>query len=202
IPLAAAVAFAIALPAGAGKPDCDLDSATYTQSHPACGEDDPEPRPPAEEVACAFDPSGVLFSETNGDPIALGGENISYRCGLTAIPSDSFKFVIGTTDGATTLLQPLIVVTDAYPSGDMCFREFEVGRMTADDAGVFVTFSMNGLPLDWDEDGECDDYMGTSFVSDGSSDVYTLTFQTGKAKGGTVQLTMTDAPISPPTESG
>jgi hypothetical protein len=38
-------------------------------------------------------------------------------------------------------------VTDAYPSGDMCFREVEVGRMTTDlvdDVGIFVTFSMQG----------------------------------------------------------
>ena len=120
--LAIAMALVIALPAGAGKPDCDPDSLTYTQFHPACGKDDPEPPPPVEEVACAFDTSGVLLSGTDGDPIALGGESISYRCRLIASPSDSFEFAIGTTDGATTLLQPLIAVTDAYPSGDMCFR--------------------------------------------------------------------------------
>ena len=64
--------------------------------------------------------------------------------------------------------------------------------MTADDADVFVTCSMETV-LEWNEDGECDDYMDTSFVSDGRGDIYTLTFQTGKAKGGTVQLEMTDA---------
>ena len=164
-------------------------------NHPECA--DPEPSTttttvPGSTIDCAFTATGVLIDPTSRETITLGIDNTSHRCRLTASPSDSFEFAIGTTDGATTLLQPLIVVTDAYPSGDMCFREFEVGRMIADDAGVFVTFSMETV-LDWNEDGECDDYMDTSFVSDGRGDIYTLTFQTGKAEGGTVQLDMTDA---------
>lgn len=195
--LAVAVALAIAVPAGAGKPCCgtedDCAPLEPTPNHPSCVAEDPEPPPTAEDVVCAFDSSGVLLSDAGGEPVALGGGNISYRCKLTADPGNSFDFAIGTTDGATTLLQPMVAVTDAYPSGDMCFREFEVGRMVAD-SGVFATFSMDAVPLDVDRDGECD-FAGTNFIEDGRNDIYTLTFQTGKAKGGTVQLTVTPAPM-------
>ncbi|MEA3510619.1 MAG: hypothetical protein U9R51_04205 [Actinomycetota bacterium] len=197
--LAAAMALVIALPAGAGKPCCGTEEECApleaTPTHPSCVTEDPEPPPPAEDVVCAFSGSGVLLSEAGGGPIALGEGNISYRCKLTAGTSDSFDFEIGTTDGATTLLQPMVAVTDAYPSGDICFREFEVGRMTADAvSGVFVKFSMDGIPLDWNSDGECD-FVDTNFTSDERTDIYTLTFQTGKTKGGTVQLTVTPAPM-------
>jgi hypothetical protein len=45
------------------------------------------------------------------------------------------------------------------------------------------------------------DSLGTDFITDGSNTIYALTFQTGKAKDGTVQLTMTGAPVTPPTLS-
>lgn len=201
--LAVAVALTIALPAGAAKPDfCDPESLDYREGgHPSCPTGDPEPPPPADDdvVICAFDLNGVLvypdLLDVEGEPvpIALGGENTSHRCMLTADPLDSFDFEIGTIDGATTLLQPMVAVTDAYPSGDMCFRGFETGRTEAA-GGVFATFSMGGIPLDGDEDGECD-FAGTDFHADGETDIYTLTFQTGKAKGGTVQLAVTPAPM-------
>lgn len=195
--LTVAMALVIALPAGAGKPCCGTEDECApfapTPNHPSCVTEEPEPPPPVEDVVCAFDSDGVLLSDAGGEPVALGGGNISYRCKLTADPLDSFDFEIGTTDGATTLLQPMVAVTDAYPSGDMCFREFEVGRMVAD-SDVFATFSMNAVPLDMDGDGECD-FAGTNFIEDGRNDIYTLTFQTGKAKGGTVQLTVTPAPM-------
>ena len=113
IVLAVAMALVVALPAGAGKPPIDCDRLP---NHPECA--DPEPSTttvPGSTIDCTFTATGVLIDPTSRETITLCIDNTSHRCRLTASPSDSFEFTIGTVDGATALLQPMIAITDAYP---------------------------------------------------------------------------------------
>jgi hypothetical protein len=148
------------------------------------------PKPPTEPppvFVCTFDDEGVLI-DSEGQPIKLDRANSQIRCRLSAEPSDSFMFAI--SGDANVVSFPYIAVTDVYPNGgDICFREYVIGRVPNPGSGVFVfaTFAMVG-PLDNYEDlsdGDC----GT-FGDDGDKNAYALTFSIGNSKGGTVQLSM------------
>jgi hypothetical protein len=150
-------------------------------------------KPDPEPVACAFNTEGVLV-DTVGKAVALGATNTSYRCELTAEHSGAYTFTIADPSGnVTSLLHPYVAIRDVYPIGaNICFREMGIRRVTnPDDDGVFAEFSTPPDGIDTFENSN-DGICGPNEADE--SETYAFTFQTGKAKGGTVQLTMTPRP--------
>jgi hypothetical protein len=161
---------------------------------PATAKKPPTEPPPV--LACEFDSEGVL-TNSEGQPIELDRANSGIRCQLAADPSDSFKFVIYTNDGANVISFPYIAVTDVYPyGGNTCFHDYVRGRATNSEGETdfeFGAFETGGAldtyraPGDDLYDGRC----GERDDTDGA-DTYALTFQVQKISGGTVHLTMTE----------
>ncbi len=134
--LAVAVALVIALPAGAGKPDC----STYPDGHPLACDDDP-PEPPAANPC--------------PDPIELSGSRVLFECDWA--PTND-----GATDGIVTVtMNPggevshlVVMVRDSSP-GDLCELSWE-GK-TTDEQWFVGPLDVSPLVLTFALDDERDD---------------------------------------------
>ena len=191
-----ALAAIAALPAAAGAPNfCDPDSPKYKPDHPTCTTTTTTETPTTtttipESVECDFNDDGVLINPDD-EPVALGTENTSHRCELTADHSVAYTFTISDPTGATTsLFHPYVAIRDQYPFwGNICFVDTIIGRVANPGDGVFVFAEFNTPRDGIDVFGDPNDGVCGPNETDESM-TYAFTFQTGKAKGGTVQLTM------------
>ena len=130
--LAVLMALVVALPAGAGKPDC----STYPAGHPqACQSDDPTPEPIGAGTVCGPDeyPDGIEGIQSADFSFTLGGKQDGACIDVISTESDPGKGweVTITGSGAHYLG---VIPRDSISAGDSCG-----GYLLRSEARIYTT---------------------------------------------------------------